>query len=73
MNTLLDTMKSVTLAGHSDRLFSRQSEMVNYILEWSEDLLRRGRKLFMRFIRTNQVFEKKVKNEANGECLCLGT
>ena len=39
MNTLLDTMKSVTLAGHSDRLFSRQLEMVNYILEWLEDLL----------------------------------
>lgn len=59
MNALLDMMESVTLAGHSDRLFSRQLEMVNYILERSEDLLRRGRKLFMRFIRTNQVFEKE--------------
>lgn len=33
--------------------------MVNDILERSEDLFRRGRKLFMRFIRMNQVFEKE--------------
>lgn len=53
MNTLLDTMASVTLAGHSDRLFSSQLEMVNDILERLADLLRRGWKLFMRFIRTD--------------------
>lgn len=53
MNTLLDTMASVTLAGHSDRLFSSQLEMVSDVLERSDDLLRRGQKLFMRFIRTD--------------------
>lgn len=39
--------------GRTLRLFSSQLEMVNDILERSEDLLRRGWKLFMRFIRTD--------------------
>ena len=55
MNIILDMMESVALAGHSGRLFNRQLEMVNYILERLEDLST----IFMRFLRVSQIFERE--------------
>ena len=55
MNIILDMMEYVALAGHSGRLFNRQLEMVNYILERLEDLST----IFMRFLRVSQIFERE--------------
>lgn len=54
---ILDMMESVALAGYSGGLSSRQSEILNYILEQLKDFYI----IFMSFIRVNQVFGRESK------------